>query len=93
MKRNSLFKASCCALTVLLLSLIITPLSCRADIVWSDDFNDGNYDGWTICENPGLNYNSSNWSAANNYLQLDQEDWGTITHPSNIAYGTWSFDF
>ncbi|MHA2187687.1 MAG: hypothetical protein ACXADL_12475 [Candidatus Thorarchaeota archaeon] len=93
MKRDSLFKVFCCAITVLLLSSIIAPLSGRAATVWSDDFNDGNYNGWTICENPGLNYNSSNWSAANNYLQLDQEDWGTITHPSNIAYGTWSFDF
>ncbi|MHA2163801.1 MAG: hypothetical protein ACXAB9_14060 [Candidatus Thorarchaeota archaeon] len=92
MKRNSLFKVFCCAITVLLLSSIITPLSGKAATVWSDYFNDGNYDGWTICENPTIS-NGSNWSAANNHLQLDQEDPGTITHPSNVAYGTWSFDF
>jgi predicted amidohydrolase YtcJ len=43
------------------------PLACRSAVIWSDDFNDGNYDGWTIYEN------SSNWSAANYYLQLDQD--------------------
>jgi hypothetical protein len=74
------------------------PLACEGAVVWSDDFNDGNYDGWTICENMDL-YNgsygfaNSNWSAANNYLQVDHEDHGIITHPSSIAYGTWSFDF
>jgi hypothetical protein len=62
-------------------------------VVWSDNFDDGNYDGWTICENPGVESSASNWSAANGYLQIDQKDSGEITHPSNIAYGTWSFDF
>ena len=68
--------------------------------MWEDNFNASNYDGWTICENPNVN-SGSNWSAANNYLQLDQTtwsdfweiNWGLISHPSNIAYGTWSFDF
>jgi hypothetical protein len=59
--------------------------------VWSDDFDDGNYDGWTICENPEVNP-PSNWTAADNCLQIDQEDSGSIGHPSSEAYGTWSFD-
>ncbi|MFX1606530.1 MAG: hypothetical protein ACFFDD_11565 [Promethearchaeota archaeon] len=76
------------------------PLLCEGDLVWSDDFNDGNYDGWTICENPNI-ISGSNWSVANNDLQLDQTtwcdfweiNWGLISYPSDIAYGTWSFDF
>ena len=71
----------------------IGPMLVSADVVWSDDFNDGNYDGWIICENPGMGWDASNWSAASYYLQVDQEDWGSISRPSNIAYGTWSFDF
>jgi hypothetical protein len=68
-------------------------------MVWSDNFNDGNYDGWTICDNaalaaqfPSAGFNESQWSAADNHLKLDQEDMGIITHPSNVANGTWSFD-
>ena len=30
----------------------IGPILVSADVVWSDNFDDGNYDGWTICENP-----------------------------------------
>ena len=77
-----------------------SPLASRGAMVWSDDFNDGDYDGWTICENPVYN-NESEWSADNDYLQLDQGTWnsyfsvywGIISHPSDVAYGTWSFDF
>ncbi|MFW9845902.1 MAG: hypothetical protein ACFFD6_04090 [Candidatus Thorarchaeota archaeon] len=71
----------------------------NAEVIWDDNFNDGNYDGWTICDNAALaaqfaayGFTESQWSAADNYLKLDQEGWGIISHPSNIAYGTWSFD-
>ncbi len=80
------------------LCISVCTTTANATEVWSDDFNDGNYIGWTICNNMDL-YNgsygfaNSNWSATNNYLQLDQEDLGIITHPSSVAYGTWSFDF
>ena len=33
---------------LLLIGIFSTPVS--AAVVWSDDFNDGNYDGWTILE-------------------------------------------
>ena len=80
------------AALILLCWMGYCPSAIRGALVWSDDFNDGNYDGWTICENPAIS-SGSNWSAINNYLQLDQEDLGKISHPSNIAYGKWSFDF
>jgi len=87
----------------LVLAVLISsfgPILVSADVVWEDNFNDGNYDGWTICENPNV-VSGSNWSVANNYLQLDQTtwsdfweiNWGLISHPSTVAYGTWSFDF
>ncbi|MHA2323560.1 MAG: hypothetical protein ACXACG_18170 [Candidatus Thorarchaeota archaeon] len=78
-------------ITVFVLCIAVYPTTTNATVVWSDDFDDGNYDGWTLCNNTVIN-TSSNWSAANYYLQVLQ-DTGTITHPSNIAYGKWSFDF
>ncbi|MFX1261316.1 MAG: hypothetical protein ACFFAZ_04450 [Promethearchaeota archaeon] len=82
------------------------PTAGRSALVWSDDFDDGNYDGWTIVENTALydwatedgyfGFRGSNWSAANNYLELNDTIepaiWGAISHPSDVAYGTWSFD-
>jgi hypothetical protein len=81
-----------------LLMLAFIPVPVVADEVWSDDFTDGNYDGWTISDNSRVydgayGWNGSDWTAANQYLQLDQEEWGIISYPSNVAYGTWSFDF
>ena len=80
------------AILVLLCWMGYSPLAGRGAVIWSDDFNDGDYNGWTICENSVFD-DGSEWSATNNYLQLDQEDGGIISHPSNIAYGKWSFDF
>jgi len=85
-------------LTMFVLCMSVCTTTTSATVVWSDDFNDGNYDGWTICNNTELSdgeygLTNSNWSAANNYLQVDHEDLGVITHPSDVAYGTWSFDF
>jgi hypothetical protein len=36
-----------CLILVILVSTI-GPMPVSADVLWSDDFNDGNYDGWTI---------------------------------------------
>jgi hypothetical protein len=80
------------AILFLLCWIGYSPLEGRSVIVWSDDFNDGNYDGWTICS-PSWGNPPSNWSAANNCLQIEQDDYGSISHPSNVTYGTWSFDF
>lgn len=80
------------AIVFLLCWMGYLPLACRGAVVWSDDFNDGNYDGWTICS-PSWGNPPSKWSAADYYLQIEQEAWGTISHPSTVAYGTWSFDF
>lgn len=75
------------AILFLLCWMGFSPLASRCAVVWSDDFNDGDYDGWIIYEN------GSNWSATNKYLQIDQGSVGGISHPSTVAYGTWSFDY
>jgi hypothetical protein len=31
------------------------PLTCKGAVIWTDDFNDGNCDGWTIVVNPDIN--------------------------------------
>ncbi|MHA1939427.1 MAG: hypothetical protein ACXABV_09940 [Candidatus Thorarchaeota archaeon] len=78
--------------TMFALCISVCTTTSNAAVVWEDNFDDGNYDGWAICNNTAVNP-ASNWSAVNNYLRLEQKDSGTISHPSDIAYGTWSFDF
>ncbi|MFX1482526.1 MAG: hypothetical protein ACFFCP_04975 [Promethearchaeota archaeon] len=79
------------AVLVLLCWMGYSPLACEGVVVWSDDFNDGNYIGWTINENPALG-TGANWSAANLYLEFNQSGYGVISHPSSVVNGTWSFD-
>lgn len=80
------------AILFLLCWMGYVPQSCSSTVVWSDNFDDGNYDGWTICENSRYSSGSA-WLATNNYLELNQSGFGIISHPSDVAYGSWSFDF
>jgi hypothetical protein len=52
---------------------------------WADDFNDGNYDDWTVT--------IGGYSAASNILRGTTTTWNYIEHPSTAANGTWSFDY
>ncbi len=72
---------------LLLWTTLLGPKTCKAfTISWQDDFNDGNYDDWTV--NLG-----STFSAANNYLEATTENaWNWVSHPSDVAYGSWQFD-
>jgi len=56
--------------------------SVQAEVVWSDDFDDGDYDGWEI--------QRGNWSAENGFLRVSKD--GDIYRPSTTSVGTWSFD-
>ena len=88
-------------LTALLLGLSFGPVPTSAAVIWSDDFNDGNYDGWTIS---GINVTSypppswviteldGNFTIENGMLKAHGPEWNWAKHSSNIAYGTWSFD-
>ncbi|MHA2313187.1 MAG: hypothetical protein ACXADC_09070 [Candidatus Thorarchaeota archaeon] len=88
------------AMFVLCISTCAT--TTNAVVIWEDDFDDGTYaPEWTVCDNltsagflnGDFGWNGSTWSATNNYLEkVGWDEWGVISHPSNIAYGTWSFD-
>ncbi len=69
---------------VLAVSLLTIPVT-NAVTVWSDNFNDGDYNGWTV--------ETGSFSAASNNLAgTTSADWNIATHASNVATGTWSFD-
>ncbi len=73
--------------TLLLCATLLEPKTCTAyPVVWQDDFGDGNYDGWSTSSQVGF-------SAANGYLEtLIDSTWSWISHPSDVAYGSWQFD-
>ncbi|MGD2072847.1 MAG: hypothetical protein PVG65_05100, partial [Candidatus Thorarchaeota archaeon] len=75
------------ALTVLLI-YAYQPILCNAAEVWSDDFDDGNSDGWNI--------SSGDFTCANGYLETTEvaapSTGSLIYHESSIQHGTWSFD-
>jgi hypothetical protein len=58
-------------------------------VVWADDFDDGNYDGWNVL--------NGTWSASSNALiateGVGQHEVNNIYFPSNVNYGNFSFDF
>jgi len=69
---------------MLLVSLFIT-FPCKAEVVWSDNFDDGNYDGWYVTN--GI------FTAEDHTLKpvLGNNDYW-ISHMSTVDNGTWSFD-
>ncbi len=71
---------------VFLILVIIQTSPGTAVSIWSEDFEDGNYDGWTILD--------GSYSATTGRLTASGEKTAhhRIKHESNTAYGTWSFD-
>jgi len=76
---------------VLMVSAQVGPSA--AAVQWSDDFTDGNYDGWNVV--------SAEWSAVDNLLEVVGGTPvgcdmcvipGIIYHESTVTSGTWSFD-
>lgn len=72
------------------------PDICLSTEIWADDFDDGNYNGWTIF---GTNQSTvppselpGNFSVEDGSLRATGPGWNHAYHPSAIAYGTWSFD-
>jgi hypothetical protein len=70
-------------------SIAYLPVKTNATYEWSDDFNDGNYDGWTV--------DSGAFTCANLYLETTEVPSSLVSaniiHQNNISTGTWSFDF
>ncbi|MFW9848850.1 MAG: hypothetical protein ACFFF4_06900 [Candidatus Thorarchaeota archaeon] len=74
-----------------LMMLVISPIPVLAGTVWSDNFDDGNFDGWTTSE-------PDSFSASNGYLESIDDTTPLSSRPgihyeSNVTRGTWSFDF
>lgn len=76
--------------TGLLIGLIFVfslfPQSAAA-VVWSDNFDDGNYDGWTVT--------GGSFTVTDGQLEvatMNGEYPALIEHQSNVTMGTWSFD-
>jgi len=68
---------------IFLLTLIS---SSTAAVVWSDNFDDGNYNGWTVA--------TGDWRVTDGYLESYYVDTALarMWHPSTVVEGTWSFD-
>ena len=62
----------------------------EADLVWSDNFDDGNMDGWYTNELSGLtpNYTVSGGVVYSHGVDVLQ----VASRESSVVYGTWSFD-
>ncbi|MFW9767367.1 MAG: hypothetical protein ACFFF9_10390 [Candidatus Thorarchaeota archaeon] len=75
--------------TALIISLVfvfsLVPHSVAA-VVWEDNFDDGNYDDWTVSQ--------GSWDASNGYLvaEYGSDLLHEIWHNSSQIEGTWSFD-
>jgi hypothetical protein len=66
--------------------------------VWSEDFNDGNYDGWGTMgidiTGEGVLVSTPNWSVNDGVLCAGEgPHFNIANHTSTIVYGKWEFDF
>jgi len=85
---------------LLLASILLTPPS-GASVVWSDNFDDGNLDGWTVSGTsyyPQLTPATGNYTLVNKTLQgyplIGSGVWHytLVSHPLLIDSGTYSLD-
>ncbi|MHA2213967.1 MAG: hypothetical protein ACW992_12470 [Candidatus Thorarchaeota archaeon] len=60
-----------------------------AAVVWSDDFTDGNMDGWTTWAYFG---GDANFSVDDGIVYSQGDTINIASHPSDVVHGTWSFD-
>lgn len=63
----------------------LAPVHVMAVVDFTDDFNDGNYDGWTVV--------NGTWSASNNYLKsTNSSEISGIYFENKAIFGNFSFD-
>lgn len=78
-------------LMMLLLIAGLLPTLSSAQLVWHDDFEDGDLKGWTV--NDGNFTVESGVLKLEGHLVIDYERFhGIIYHPSTGAVGSWSFE-
>lgn len=92
-KRFMLHFAICSLAFFLIMTLAFLPTPVSSAVVWSDDFDDGNYNGWTVrngtfdCTDYTLAGIADSTPSGITY-GMDNEIWINST----VSYGTWSFD-
>jgi len=84
MKKRFLTRASAITATLLALILLVasTAKHSIATEVWSDDFEDGNYQGWVT---------PSSYTVSEGVLRANRPS-AIIFRESTVSVGTWSFD-
>ncbi|MFX1369024.1 MAG: hypothetical protein ACFFAY_10525, partial [Promethearchaeota archaeon] len=85
MKKNRRICIILGAISILLL-LTVASVPVSAVIDWSDDFNDGNYDGWAVTQG------SFSVTGPPNCSLTGLTSLNEIQHPSSRSNGTWFFD-
>jgi hypothetical protein len=63
----------------------LIPCTPDSSIVWSDDFDDGDFEGW------GTDYEHV-ISVSEGMLSFGPDRGGEVYHQNDISFGTWSFD-
>jgi hypothetical protein len=73
---------------MILILAVLLPRPSSAQLVWHDDFEDGDLEDWTV--------NWGNFTVENGVLKVEDEPLdffgGKIYHPSTGAVGSWSFE-
>lgn len=78
-------KYSLVVLIILLCTSLFMTFPCKAATVWSDDFDDGDYEGWMVT--------SGFFSAEDKILRTVPGYSNYVLYcPSYVTTGTWSFD-
>ncbi len=78
-------KCSVLILVIILHVSLFMAFPCKAEVVWSDNFDDGNYGGWYVA--------NGTFSAVDHTLKpVLGDNYYEIGHTSTINNGTWSFD-
>jgi hypothetical protein len=68
----------------------------HAEIVWSDDFEDGDTEGWTITQGNLSAEDGTLRSTVEGKVQGANPDYQYLSlayYPSTVSVGTWSFDY
>lgn len=88
MKRSIFYLVVNMTAIALLISIAYLPVMSEAAEVWSDNFDDEDYDGWTV--------DLGAFTCENGYLEAteldDTVEYASIRYNSSISSGTWSFD-
>jgi hypothetical protein len=74
-------------LTAIMILSVSGPVHVDGYVVWSDNFDDGNYDDWTVIDGE---FNATGGSLE--ATDVSGASGAKITHNSSVNIGTWSFD-